>query len=181
MTHFRQNLLLHASPAAVYAALTTKEGLRGWWSQDCDGQSHPGGVLAFRFGPHRKEMRIERMEADQQRQIAQNEALKALRAEGVACPRCNGHNALPATGVQATCTFCGATILLSGLVGEDAVARERLGRGVREAIDEARRLQEASDRRRSFLILGALALLAAIVLGGATVVSAIGALLAALR
>ena len=66
MTHFRQNLLLHASPAAVYAALTTKEGLRGWWSQDCDGQTHPGGVLAFRFGPHRKEMRIERMEADRE-------------------------------------------------------------------------------------------------------------------
>ncbi|HEX6850223.1 MAG TPA: SRPBCC domain-containing protein [Candidatus Polarisedimenticolaceae bacterium] len=66
MTHFRQNLLLQATPAAIYAALTTKEGLRGWWSQDCQGQTHPGGVLTFRFGPHHKEMRIEKMEADRE-------------------------------------------------------------------------------------------------------------------
>ena len=66
MSHFRQDLLLQASPAAVYAALTTKDGLRGWWSQDCEGQTHPGGVLTFRFGPTHKGMRVERMEANRE-------------------------------------------------------------------------------------------------------------------
>ncbi len=35
MGHYRQHLI-EANPVAVYAALTTPEGLRGWWTQDCD-------------------------------------------------------------------------------------------------------------------------------------------------
>ena len=66
MSHFRQTLLLEATPAAVYTALTTKDGLRAWWSQDCDGQTYPGGTLLFRFGPHFKEMRIQRLEPDRE-------------------------------------------------------------------------------------------------------------------
>jgi uncharacterized protein YndB with AHSA1/START domain len=33
----------------VYAALTTCEGLAGWWTIDTRGETHVGGVLEFRF------------------------------------------------------------------------------------------------------------------------------------
>ena len=34
----------------VYKALTTREGLSGWWTTDTRGQSKVGAVLQFRFG-----------------------------------------------------------------------------------------------------------------------------------
>ena len=40
-----------ASPEEVYAALTTVDGLAGWWTQETDGDGDTGGVLRFRFGP----------------------------------------------------------------------------------------------------------------------------------
>ncbi len=40
-----------ASPDDVYAALTTIEGLSGWWAKDTKGQTEVGGILEFRFGP----------------------------------------------------------------------------------------------------------------------------------
>jgi uncharacterized protein YndB with AHSA1/START domain len=39
-----------ASPEEVYAALTTIDGLAGWWTQETDGDGDVGGVLRFRFG-----------------------------------------------------------------------------------------------------------------------------------
>jgi hypothetical protein len=33
----------------VYMALTTREGLAGWWTNDTQGASKVGGVLQFRF------------------------------------------------------------------------------------------------------------------------------------
>ena len=39
------------TPDRVYEALTTPEGLRGWWTEDVAGSSEPGGVLEFRFPP----------------------------------------------------------------------------------------------------------------------------------
>ena len=38
-----------ASQAAVYEALTTTEGLAGWWTRDVRGDGDAGGVLQFRF------------------------------------------------------------------------------------------------------------------------------------
>jgi uncharacterized protein YndB with AHSA1/START domain len=41
-----------ATPETVYEALTTVEGLAGWWTEDTKGNGdEPGGVLAFRFPP----------------------------------------------------------------------------------------------------------------------------------
>ncbi|MDD9350199.1 SRPBCC domain-containing protein [Mumia sp.] len=41
-----------ASPAAVYDALTTPEGLAGWWTEDTRGSADvTGGVVEFRFPP----------------------------------------------------------------------------------------------------------------------------------
>lgn len=66
MRHFHQSLVLDAPPAAVYATLTTPAGLRGWWTRDCDVTTEPGGTLHFRFGPHRKAMRIDRLDPDRE-------------------------------------------------------------------------------------------------------------------
>ncbi len=38
-----------ASQDAVYEALTTIEGLTGWWTSDVRGDGDAGGVLQFRF------------------------------------------------------------------------------------------------------------------------------------
>ncbi|WP_432721129.1 SRPBCC domain-containing protein [Jeongeupia wiesaeckerbachi] len=65
MHHYQQSLVLEATPATVYAALTTPAGLRGWWTQDSDVDtaSNVGSELRFRFGPHYMHMRIEQLVA----------------------------------------------------------------------------------------------------------------------
>ncbi|MDM7832353.1 SRPBCC family protein [Cellulomonas edaphi] len=40
-----------ATPDEVYAALTTIEGLSGWWTRDTTGDPGVGGLIEFRFGP----------------------------------------------------------------------------------------------------------------------------------
>ena len=37
------------TPEKVYDALTTVDGLAGWWTDDTKGNREVGGVLAFRF------------------------------------------------------------------------------------------------------------------------------------
>ncbi len=37
------------SPERVYEALTTVDGLSGWWTDDTTGSGEVGGVLEFRF------------------------------------------------------------------------------------------------------------------------------------
>jgi uncharacterized protein YndB with AHSA1/START domain len=39
-----------ATPAQVYDALTTLDGLAAWWTTDTKGDSSPGGTIQFRFG-----------------------------------------------------------------------------------------------------------------------------------
>ncbi len=39
------------TPTKVYDALTTVEGLAGWWTDDTKGSAEVGGVLEFRFPP----------------------------------------------------------------------------------------------------------------------------------
>jgi uncharacterized protein YndB with AHSA1/START domain len=67
MSHYRKSLVLDAPPAAVYAALTTPEGLRGWWTEDCDVATDVGGTIRLRFGRTVKDMRIEHL--DQSREV----------------------------------------------------------------------------------------------------------------
>ncbi len=40
-----------SSPEEVYDALTTIDGLKGWWTENTNGDADPGGVIAFRFAP----------------------------------------------------------------------------------------------------------------------------------
>jgi uncharacterized protein YndB with AHSA1/START domain len=41
-----------SSPNDAYKALTTLEGLTGWWTADTRGKSEVGGVIHFQFGEH---------------------------------------------------------------------------------------------------------------------------------
>jgi uncharacterized protein YndB with AHSA1/START domain len=47
-----------ATPETVYDALTTVEGLAGWWTDDTTGDGRPGGVLQFRFPPGGFDMEV---------------------------------------------------------------------------------------------------------------------------
>ena len=47
-----------ASLDDVYAALTTIEGLSGWWATDTTGQTEVGGILEFRFEPGGFDMQV---------------------------------------------------------------------------------------------------------------------------
>ena len=40
---------IKSSPDEVYKALTTREGLAAWWTNNTQGESKVGGVLKFRF------------------------------------------------------------------------------------------------------------------------------------
>ena len=48
---------IKASPADVYAALATVEGVAGWWTKETTGTSKPGGTIDVRFlSPQGKEI-----------------------------------------------------------------------------------------------------------------------------
>jgi uncharacterized protein YndB with AHSA1/START domain len=47
-----------SSPETTYQALTTIEGLSGWWTQDTQGESDIGGVVQFRFGAGGFDMKV---------------------------------------------------------------------------------------------------------------------------
>lgn len=66
MNHYQRQLVLAATPATVYQALTTPEGLRGWWTQTCDVATTPGGKTTFRFGEHHKVMRNDSLLPDRE-------------------------------------------------------------------------------------------------------------------
>jgi uncharacterized protein YndB with AHSA1/START domain len=42
----------------VYQALTTIDGLSGWWTKDTQGETQVGGVIQFRFGPGGIDMKV---------------------------------------------------------------------------------------------------------------------------
>ena len=43
---------------AVYKALTTREGLSGWWTNRTEGETKVGGVIQFRFGAGGIDMKV---------------------------------------------------------------------------------------------------------------------------
>lgn len=66
MNHFQQSLIIKANPAKVYAALTTPQGLQGWWTEDCEVATEVGGIIHFHFGDTHKDMRIEQLEPNRE-------------------------------------------------------------------------------------------------------------------
>jgi hypothetical protein len=51
----------------VYKALTTREGLAGWWTIDTQGESKVGGILQFRFRAGGFDMKV--LELDPARRV----------------------------------------------------------------------------------------------------------------
>jgi uncharacterized protein YndB with AHSA1/START domain len=49
MVDILHRVAVASPPAEVYEALTTPEGLSGWWASNTRGESAVGGVLQFRF------------------------------------------------------------------------------------------------------------------------------------
>jgi uncharacterized protein YndB with AHSA1/START domain len=50
---------IKSSPAEVFTALTTPEGLAGWWTTQTTGKGNDvDGVLQFRFGPGGFDMKV---------------------------------------------------------------------------------------------------------------------------
>ncbi|WP_031512349.1 SRPBCC family protein [Streptomyces sp. NRRL F-5123] len=47
-----------ATPDQVYAALTTLDGLSGWWAEKTTGSTDVGGVIAFRFSTGGFDMKV---------------------------------------------------------------------------------------------------------------------------
>ncbi|WP_280357396.1 SRPBCC family protein [Nocardia otitidiscaviarum] len=56
---------IRAPEAEVYTALTTTEGLAGWWTTDTTGDGDEiGGLLQFRFGAGGFDMRVRDLDPD---------------------------------------------------------------------------------------------------------------------
>jgi uncharacterized protein YndB with AHSA1/START domain len=52
----------HARPEQIYEALTTLDGLSGWWAEQTSGDTGVGGVIEFRFGPGGFDMQVVELE-----------------------------------------------------------------------------------------------------------------------
>ncbi|HEY8547197.1 MAG TPA: SRPBCC domain-containing protein [Acidimicrobiales bacterium] len=50
------------SPERVYDALTTIDGLAGWWTEDTTGSTDTGGVIRFRFPQGGFDMQVTQQE-----------------------------------------------------------------------------------------------------------------------
>jgi uncharacterized protein YndB with AHSA1/START domain len=53
-----------STPKQVYDALTTIDGLAGWWTDDTSGSGEVGGVLRFRFPPGGFDMEVVETQPD---------------------------------------------------------------------------------------------------------------------
>ncbi|GAA1816466.1 SRPBCC domain-containing protein [Luedemannella flava] len=58
---------VRSTPDKVYGALTTIEGLEGWWTTNTTGDTDVGGVIAFRFGPGGFDMEV--VESDRDKHV----------------------------------------------------------------------------------------------------------------
>ena len=52
MADILHRLEIDAKPEKVYSAITSKEGLKSWWTVDVEGESQKGSVLVFGFYNH---------------------------------------------------------------------------------------------------------------------------------
>ena len=50
--------IARTAPDQVYDALTTTDGLAGWWTTGTTGDAAEGGVIAFRFPPGGFDMKV---------------------------------------------------------------------------------------------------------------------------
>ena len=63
MPAIHQSLLISAPLSTIYAALTTSNGLSGWWTPDSQAAEEINSILHFPFGPsYFKEMKVSQLE-----------------------------------------------------------------------------------------------------------------------
>jgi uncharacterized protein YndB with AHSA1/START domain len=62
MSDILHQITINAPKDKVYAALSTVDGLAGWWTSTTKGESAPGKTLEFRFGEHVTKMRVEELD-----------------------------------------------------------------------------------------------------------------------
>ncbi|HEX3799547.1 MAG TPA: SRPBCC domain-containing protein [Verrucomicrobiae bacterium] len=62
--HYTCRVMIEGSVVAVYDALTTEAGLRGWWTRTCEVGKRVGEQSTFRFGKMHNVMRIEKLRPD---------------------------------------------------------------------------------------------------------------------
>jgi len=64
MKSIYHRLLIEAPVEKVYEALTTREGLSGWWTPETIAKPEVGSISRFAFGPNYfKEMKIEELKS----------------------------------------------------------------------------------------------------------------------
>ncbi|HKQ68773.1 MAG TPA: SRPBCC domain-containing protein [Polyangiaceae bacterium] len=64
MADILHKISINAPKERVYQALSTVDGLSGWWTSTTSGESAHGKTLEFRFGKHVSPMRVEELEAN---------------------------------------------------------------------------------------------------------------------
>lgn len=62
MADIRMNVTIKTAPEKVFHALTTQEGLEGWWAKETTAKPETGFVNVFVFGKYRNEMKVTRLE-----------------------------------------------------------------------------------------------------------------------
>ena len=83
MNHYQRQLLINAPAATVYRALATQDGLRSWWTEQCDAEAHVGGHATFRFGATHKVMQITALKPE--REVRWHCVGAQLNAPGITC------------------------------------------------------------------------------------------------
>ena len=63
---YEARVIFKSPPADVYQAIATEDGIRGWWTTDCEVGETVGATATFRFGKTRNVMRIDRLDVDRQ-------------------------------------------------------------------------------------------------------------------
>jgi uncharacterized protein YndB with AHSA1/START domain len=63
MEHIKHQLLIKAPPEVVYKAVTTQNGLKGWWTSDVNAVPEEGSIAKFGFNEeYHNEMEITALE-----------------------------------------------------------------------------------------------------------------------
>ena len=60
-------IAIKGSPQAVFSALTTRDGLAGWWTRDTTAEPRVGATNQFRFGDGGPDMEV--TELDPERRV----------------------------------------------------------------------------------------------------------------
>lgn len=64
MAEIKHKLVIKTTPEKVYEAITTQQGLAGWWAKQTTAKPEVGFVNTFTFGEFRNEMEVSLLNAN---------------------------------------------------------------------------------------------------------------------